>query len=231
MNGISTANTKFLYCAESVAGTRPTSGYIRVHNCRSIPDFNTEPNQLDTTTLDNIEWMSSTPGLKDLGGAKAFGFLNNSETRTEWAALMAAYETAKASGLAMWFCILAPDESAFYFTGEPSPLGFGGAEVNAVMEVSGYITVSHVEGFTTKPATLTSTPNVVAAVVGTNQTTTLSNRVGTCTAVSSNAGVATASVSTNTVTITPVAAGTCVITITDGTSGESIPIFVTVTAS
>ena len=124
-----------------------------------------------------------------------------------------------------------PDESAFYFTGEPSPLGFGGAEVNAVMEVSGYVTVSHVEGFTTKPASLTSTPNVVAAVVGTNQTTTLSNRVGTCTAVSSNAGVATASVSTNTVTITPVAAGTCVITITDGTSGESIPISVTVTAS
>lgn len=231
MNGISTANTKLLYCVESVAGTRPTSGYVRIHNCKSIPDFNTEPNQLDTTTLDNEEWMSNTEGLKDLGGAKGHTLNYNSETVSEWSDFVTAYETGQASGLDTWICYLLPDDSAFYFKGKPSPLGFGGAEVNAVLETTGYITVAEVYGFDTKPASLISTPNVVAAVVGTNQTTTLSNRVGTCTGSTSNAGVATVSVSSNTVTITPVAAGSCVITITDGTTHEAIPIFVTVTAS
>lgn len=231
MNGISTANTKFLYCVESVAGTRPTSDYTRIHNCKSIPDFNSEPAQLDTTSLDNEEWMSNCPGLKDLGGAKGFTFNNNSETRSEWSDFVDAYETGAASGLGTWICILTSDGSAFYIKGVPAPLGFGGAEVNSVLEVTGYVSIEEVHGYDTKPASLVSTPNVVSAVVGTNQTTTLSNRVGTCTGTSSNAGVATVSVSSNTVTITPVAAGNCVITITDGTTHDSIPIFVTVTST
>lgn len=231
MNGISTAKTKFSYCVESIAGTRPTSGYILIHNCRSIPDFNTEPAQLDTTSLDNEEWMSNTAGLKDLGGAKAFNFLNNSELRQEWNDFYTAYETGKASDLETWICIQTPDGAAFYFTGEPAKLGYGGAEVNSVQEVAGYISVSKVHGYDDVPAIMTASPNVINAVVGTNATSTLANRVGTASVTSSNSGVATASAAGNTVTIVPVAAGNCVVTVVDGTTGESIPIFVTVSAT
>lgn len=231
MNGISTAKTKFSYCVESIAGTRPTSGYTHIHNCRSIPDFNTEPAQLDTTTLDNEEWMSNCPGLKDVGGAKPFTFLNNSETRQEWADFVTAYTTGKAAGLETWICIQTPDNAAFYFSGEPANLGYGGAEVNNVQEVTGYVSVSKVIGYAAMPTLMTVSPAVVTATVGANETATLSNRTGTATGISSNIAVATVSVAGNTVTITPVAAGKCVIIITDGTTHESVPIDVTVVSA
>lgn len=231
MNGISTAGISFKYAPEVVAGSRPTSGYTRIFGCKSIPDFNSEPSQLETTTFDNLDYKSYCAGLKDIGGAKAFGFNNTKQFRSEWAALMTAYETAKASGLAMWFEIKLPDDDAFYISGEPSELGLSAMSVDSVIEIDAYITIAEVDGYAQKSATLAVAPTSVTAVVGTNSTATLSNRVGTCTATSSNVAVATVSVSSNTVTITPVDAGSCVVVITDGTTHESIPLPVTVTAS
>lgn len=231
MSGISTAGITFKYAPEVVQGTRPTSGYTRIFGCKSIPDFNSEPSQLETTTFDNLVYKSYTAGLKDIGGAKPFTFNNTKQFRTEWAALMSAFATAKASGLAMWFEIKLPDDDAFYISGEPSELGLSAMSVDSVIEIDAYLTIDEVVGYATKSASLTATPASVTAVVGTPATVTLSNRVGTCTATSSAIGVATASVSSDTVTITPVAAGSCVVVVTDGTTHESIPIYVTVTAS
>lgn len=229
-SGVSSAKTKLMYAVEAVAGTRPTSGYVRINNCRGIPATEAAPNNLDDTTLDNEEYRSYIAGLKDLGGALGLTFLNNSETRTQIATCVQAFQTAKANGLAMWFCYVLPDGAAFYFTGEPAPLGFGGADVDSVLEVTFYIVPGKIENYDNVPVSLTATPSSVSAVVGTNSTITLSNRVGTASVTSSNIAVATAEAAGNTVTVTPVAAGTCVLTISDAGSGESIAVLVTVTS-
>ena len=149
---LSTAGVSLQYAAETVGGTRPTSGYVPFTGIKSIPDLNPEPSNLETTTLDETEWRTYIPGLKDPGGALSFG-ANNTETfQTEWAQLVEDTETANSAGLAMWFAIVVPGlTKSFYFAGTPSPLGLSAIEVDSVLEISGYISPSKIIGWADKP--------------------------------------------------------------------------------
>lgn len=149
---LSSAGVSLQYCVESTSGTRPTSGYTKIPGIKSIPDMNQAPSNLETTTLDETEYKTYIPGLKDPSGAMQFG-ANNSETfHTIWGNLVDAYENAAKTNKALWFAIVIPGLSkAFYFAGEPSPLGMSAIGVDAVLEISPYITVSKIEGWQAKP--------------------------------------------------------------------------------
>lgn len=138
---LSTAGVQLLYAAETTAGTRPTTGYTRIRGIKSTPSLNPAPDTLETTTLDELEYKTYIDGLKDLGGALEFTFNLTEELITNWGNLMTAYTTAKASGKAIWFEILVPGlTNAFFFTGNPSEMGLPETEVNAVLEITNYIT-------------------------------------------------------------------------------------------
>ena len=48
---LSTAGIKVKYAVETTAGTRPTTGYTEIPEIKSIPEFGTDINTLQTTPL------------------------------------------------------------------------------------------------------------------------------------------------------------------------------------
>lgn len=149
---LSTAGIKLKYAVEATAGTRPTSGYKAISGAKSTPSLNPSPDTLETTTLDELEYKTYIDGLKDLGGALEFTFNLTQELVEAWEELMTAYETAKASGKATWFVIDIPGlTKAFYFTGNPSNMGIPETSVNAVLEITNYITPTNAPESFDKP--------------------------------------------------------------------------------
>lgn len=137
---LSTAGISLKYAVESVAGTRPTSGYTAIPGVKSIPSFNPEPNNLEVTDLQDAEWKRYIPGLKDPGGAIGITVNHYSAFRTAWETMLSAYATGKAADKALWIEIAIPGEDSFYFGAVPSALGFNGAEVDSVLENVAYLT-------------------------------------------------------------------------------------------
>lgn len=149
---LSSAGVTFQYCVETTAGTRPTTGYTVLTGITSIPDLNPEPSNLETTTLDELEYRTYIPGLKDVGGAIAIGANNTQAFQTEWSTLVEAAETGKKTGLSTWFAVVIPGlTNSFYFAGTPSPLGLSAIEVDSVLSIEAYITPSSIAGWQTAP--------------------------------------------------------------------------------
>ena len=48
---LSTIGIKFLYCAETTAGTKPSTGYTEIANITSIGEIAGSPDQLEVTNL------------------------------------------------------------------------------------------------------------------------------------------------------------------------------------
>lgn len=153
---LSTAGIFLAYAVEQTAGTRPTSGYIRLNGAKSTPSLNPSPETLETTTLDETVYKTYIDGLKDLGGALEFTFNLTEDLVTQWGTLMSAYETAKAAGKATWFTIVIPGlTKSFFFTGNPSAMGLPETSVSSVLEITNYITPTNAPASYSKP-TITS---------------------------------------------------------------------------
>lgn len=146
---LSTAGVLLKYCAETTAGTRPTTGYTQIPCIKAIPDFNPEPESLEVTDLSDTTWRRYIPGLRDPGGALAFTANLTTQFKTAWETLVAAHGTALASGLNVWFEIMVPNFGSFYFAGYPTELGMTAMDVNAVLEIEAYVTPNQIEGWST----------------------------------------------------------------------------------
>lgn len=150
---LSTAGVKLWYAVEETAEQRPTAGYKHIPDIKEIPDFNPEPESHETTDLEQTEYKTYVPGLKDVGGS--LGFLANftEKLQTEWDSIVEAAETAQAAGKRMWFQISHPKlPKALFFAGEPSRMGLPGMSVNGVMETTVYITPTVAPQWETKAA-------------------------------------------------------------------------------
>ena len=135
-NAVSTAGMLVKYCVEATAGTRPTSSYTTIPGCKAIPAIFNDPNMLQSTPLSATKNHTYIEGLNDSGGSIAITVNDYDEFRTAWEACVTAYE-GLTGGKQMWFEIAYQDGSnldSFYFPGQPLALGFGGAEVDSVLE-------------------------------------------------------------------------------------------------
>lgn len=138
---LSTLGIQLGYAVETTSGTKPASGYVELEGVKSTPSLNPSPETIETTTLNEREYKTYVDGLKDLGGALEFNFNLTEALIDAWGTLMTAYETGKRSDLATWFVICVPGLSkAYYFTGNPSEMGLPETSVNAVLEITNYIT-------------------------------------------------------------------------------------------
>lgn len=138
-NAVSTAGMKLKYCVEETAGTRPTVNYTEIPGIKVLPGMGDSPNMLDSTPLTATKNKTYIRGLDDTGGAYGVTINDYKAFRDAWSTCMSAYATAQAGSPAkgMWFEICAPlgsDLDSLYFPGEPLAMGFGGAEVDAVLE-------------------------------------------------------------------------------------------------
>ena len=142
---ITSIGIKVSYAFEATAGTRPTTGYTLIPGVKEIPEMNPQPEALDTTSFDNLEYTTSVPGLKDIGGDLAFT-ANFTQTlydlwQTASTGVMALWATARAAGKAMYLCIDIPDlNKSCYISVVPSNLGLPAASTNSVMEATLHFT-------------------------------------------------------------------------------------------
>lgn len=135
-NAVSTAGMNVLWAVEQTKGMRPTTAYTKIPGCKAVPAIFNDPNLLQSTPLSAEKAHTYIRGLDDSGGSIAITVNDYSEFRTAWSACVAAY-AALTGGKKMWFEIAYPDGSgldSFYFPGEPLALGFGGADVDSVLE-------------------------------------------------------------------------------------------------
>lgn len=135
-NAVSTAGLLVKYAAETTAGTRPTTGYTTIPGVKAIPAFGNEVNTLQSTPLSATKNHTYIAGLADPGGAIQLTVNDYEEFRTAWNTFVAAAE-ALTGGKKMWIEYAYPDGAnldSFYFPATPHAIGFGGAEVDSVLE-------------------------------------------------------------------------------------------------
>lgn len=138
---LSTIGVQLKYAVETTAGTRPTTGYTELKGIKSIPSMTSSPDTLETTTMNETEYKTYIPGLKDLGGALGFTFNLSQKIKDDWESLMTAYTTGIASSKRTWFEVVVPGlTDSLFFPGEPSAMGLPEMGVNEVAEVENSIT-------------------------------------------------------------------------------------------
>lgn len=67
-NALTSIGLKVGIAVESTAGTMPVTDYYVIPQVTDIPDLDFEPDTIETTSYDNLEYKSYLPGLKDTGG-------------------------------------------------------------------------------------------------------------------------------------------------------------------
>ena len=141
---LSTAGITVNYAVETSSNTRPTTGYTKIPEIKAIPELNPEPDSLETTTLEETEYKTYIPGLKDLGGSLSFTANLTAELITAWDELVEEYNTAATTNKNIWFCVIIPglDESLYFMAA---------AEVSSVLEVTLYITPTGAPIWEAKP--------------------------------------------------------------------------------
>ena len=138
---ISTIGVKVSYAVETTKGQRPTTGYKRIPDLKSIPSINPAPNTADATTFDNTEYTSYVQLLKDIGGALEITANFTQELFEVWEELVDNYETAIKDDKETWICFDIPgfDKSAF-ITIQPARMGIPEASANSLLETTVFIT-------------------------------------------------------------------------------------------
>ena len=107
---------------------------------------------IDSTTLEETEYMTYVQGLKDLGGALEYGANLTEDLIDAWDTLMGAYDTAVEGGKQVWFAVVHPQlADATYFVGTPAPLGLNEASVGSMLETTLYITPNSAPVMAAKP--------------------------------------------------------------------------------
>ena len=171
---VSTAGMRLAYAVETTAGERPTTGYKAVPEVKSMPSFNPAPNTIDSTTLEETEYMTYVQGLKDLGGALEYGANLTDDLIDFWDTVLTDYDTAVEGKKSMWWTVVHPKlAKALFFKGSPAPISFNEAAVGAMAETTLYITPTSAPILEAKPTFATDSAEPVSARTATKSTTTV----------------------------------------------------------
>lgn len=111
--GISTLGVTFGYGVETTAGEKPSS-FTQLHRINAIGGITVTPATIDVSALEDVV-TKTVAGRGDTGGTWPVTVNHTPETEAEWAALITAYQTAKAAGKNMWFETIVPGFSNGFF--------------------------------------------------------------------------------------------------------------------
>lgn len=150
--GISTLGITFSYGVETVAGEKPTA-FNQLTRINSIGGITIENEQIDASALE--DYVSRyIQGKGDTGGTFTVGVNFTPETLTEWEEVIEAYNTAKNSGLRVWFQTIIPgfDESDFVVAQPPTKIPSPEKSQNELLVVEMNLTIEEYVGFEEKVA-------------------------------------------------------------------------------
>lgn len=152
MAGLSTLGITFGYGIETVAGTKPTS-FKQLTRINNIGGITIENEQIDASALE--DYVSRyIQGRGDTGGTFPVSVNYTPETVDEWAELIEDYNTAKASGLRVWFETIIPgfDEGDFVVAQPPTKIPSPEKGQNELLVVEMNLTIEEYVGLETKVA-------------------------------------------------------------------------------
>lgn len=135
LQAISTAGMKVYYA--SGASSIPSSGFTELAGIKALPALGDSINTLQTTPLSATKNHTYTLGLADSGGAIQLTVNDAPAFRSAYATMYSAYEAAVSASSTFWLQYAYPSQysmSSFFIAVDLAPLGFGGAEVDAVLE-------------------------------------------------------------------------------------------------
>lgn len=150
--GVSTLGVEFGYGVETTAGTKPAT-FTQLHRINSIGGITVTPATIDASALEDYV-TKTVAGRGDTGGTWTITVNLTEETADEWADLISAYQTAKASGLNMWFETIVPGFTDGFFVVAQPPEAIPQPEMgqNALLTVEFPLIIVDPKGMSTKVA-------------------------------------------------------------------------------
>lgn len=142
----------FGYGVETTAGTKP-SAFSQLTRINSIGGISIEPETIDASSLeDTVE--KSIAGRGSTGGSWEVTVNYTADTADEWADLIAAYNTAAASNLQMWFEVIVPtlSDGFFVIAQPPQEIPMPELSQNELLTVTMNLTIVSYEGTSAKVA-------------------------------------------------------------------------------
>lgn len=141
-----TIGVKLGYCVETVAGTRPSSGYTNIPDIKTVPSIELNPSKLEVTNLVD-KYRRYIAGVLDAGDDIALTANLTASLKSAWATLVSAAASAWASGKSTWFEVSIPNFDSFYLAGIPTEMGINEMGVDAVAEASLHIIPNKIGGW------------------------------------------------------------------------------------
>ena len=124
MADLTTLGVTFGYGVETTAGTKPTK-FKQLKRCNAISGISLETEQIDVSALEDFTTQYAA-GRQDTGGTWEVTFNMNQDVIDAIEELYEAADTAKTSGLGVWFQVMFPDLTNAFFviaeTGRAIPL-------------------------------------------------------------------------------------------------------------
>lgn len=152
--GVSTLNVTFGYGVEATgyAGTKPAS-FLQLQRINNIGGITITPATIDASALEDTV-TKTVAGRGETGGTWTVTVNFTPETKTEWANLISAYQTAKASGLNMWFETIVPgfDDAFFVVAQPPEAIPMPEIAQNGLLTVEFPLVIVDVKGMSAKVA-------------------------------------------------------------------------------
>ena len=151
---VSTLGVTFGYGVEATvyAGTKPSS-FTQLQRINNIGGITITPATIDASALEDSV-TKTVAGRGETGGTWTVTVNFTSETKTEWANLISAYQTAKTNGVNMWFETIVPGfEDAFFVVAQP-PEAIPMPEIaqNGLLTVEFPLVIVDVKGMSAKVA-------------------------------------------------------------------------------
>lgn len=103
-NALTSIGLVVAVAVEATAGTRPVTNYYKVPGVTDLPDLDFDPDTIETTSYDNLDYKSYLPGLKDTGGIVSLE-ANYTEYGVGMWDDMAATIEADTTGIKAWILV------------------------------------------------------------------------------------------------------------------------------
>lgn len=148
--GLSSLGITFGWGVETTAGQKPAT-FKQLHRINSLGEINIENEQIDASALEDMV-SRYIQGRGDTGGSTTADVNYTPETVAEWKEVIEAYNTAKASGLRVWFETIIPgfDEADFVVAQPPTKMPSPAKGQNELLVVSMNLTIEEYVGLDEK---------------------------------------------------------------------------------
>lgn len=151
---MSTLGVTFGYGVEATgyAGTKPAT-FTQLQRINNIGGITITPATIDASALEDSV-TKTVAGRGETGGTWTVTVNFTSETKTEWATLISAYQTAKTNGVNMWFETIVPgfDDAFFVVAQPPEAIPMPEIAQNGLLTVEFPLVIVDVKGMSAKVA-------------------------------------------------------------------------------